>query len=207
VPFGNGITVSRVGGHAVVMSAPDADPIRKDVFTQILNNSYLLDLHFVIHGNDVFYFVKNNTWRVADDLTQLQRLSNSVNTTVHENKAEDQKGSGHQVDVRIHIQQYILNIRYGTVAERERHRVLRHAKKHAIGQRWSLERELLATGRETAITWTESEKEQLLNTGSVPGLKGDYYHDPSAYPALADDPSNIIFHKQNKLKPSQHEST
>jgi hypothetical protein len=97
VPFGNGISVSRVGGHAFVHSTADADPIRKDVFTQILNNSYLLDLHFVIHGNDVFYLVKDNTWRVADDLTQLQRLSTSVNTTVHETKADDQKGSGHQV--------------------------------------------------------------------------------------------------------------
>lgn len=97
VPFGNGITVSRVNGHAIVQSIHDADSIRKDVFTTILNNSYLLDLHLVIHGNDVFYFVKDNTWRVADDLTQLQRLSTSVNTTVHETKSEDAKGGGHQV--------------------------------------------------------------------------------------------------------------
>ncbi|XP_054167929.1 teneurin-m-like [Oppia nitens] len=208
VPFGHGISISRVSGHAVVHSTSDADPIRKDVFTQILNNSYLLNVHFVIHGNDVFYFVKNNTWRVADDLTQLQRLSNHVNQTVHESKTEDQKGSGHQVDVRIHIQNYILNIRYGTTPDRERHRVLRHAKKHAIGQRWAQERELLANNRDssTVSKWSEAEKELLLTTGLVPGVKGDYNHDPSVYPELADDPSNIVFHKPNKLKPIPNES-
>lgn len=96
VPFGHGITVSRVNDRAIVQSIPESDPIRRDVFTTILNNSYLLNLHLVMHGNDVFYFVKDNAWRVADDLTQLQRLGNAVNTTVHENKAEESRNNGHQ---------------------------------------------------------------------------------------------------------------
>lgn len=85
--------------------------------------------------------------------------------------------------------------------------MLRHAKKHAIGQRWAQERELLANIRENTNKWSESEKELLLSTGSVPGLRADYYHDPGVYPGLADDPSNVIFHKQNKLKSPQLEST
>lgn len=108
VPFGNGIIVSRVNNRAIVQSIHDADPIRKDVFTTILNNSYLLDLHLVMHGNDVFYFVKDNTWRVADDLTQLQRLGTNVNTTVHENKADDPRTGGHQVHIYVLIYVYIF---------------------------------------------------------------------------------------------------
>ncbi|GIY23375.1 teneurin-m [Caerostris extrusa] len=162
VPFGSGITVSRIGERALVRArtkriiSVEMSTLR---FSTIL---FLLDLHLVMHGQDVFYFVKDKTWRVADDLNQLQRLGTAINTTVHESKPEDMKTDTH-VDVRVHSEHAILNIRYGTNPHKERQRLLRHAK-------------------------------SML---SVPGYRGDYYHDIELYPELADDPANVVFQKIN----------
>nr|XP_015923788.2 teneurin-m-like [Parasteatoda tepidariorum] len=197
VPFGAGITVSRIGDRALVRTSNEADNISKDVFTSVFNNSFLLDLHLVMHGQDVFYFVKDRTWRVADDLNQLQRLGTAINTTVHEPKPEDIKTDNH-VDVRVHSEHAILNIRYGTTPHKERQRLLRHAKKHAVGQRWAQERQIILTSQRGSQKWSEKEKEHILTTSSVPGYRGDYYHDVELYPELADDPANIVFHKSNQ---------
>ncbi|XP_064481434.1 teneurin-m-like isoform X2 [Ornithodoros turicata] len=193
VPFGRGITVSRVGGRAVIRSVDKSDPIQRDVYTSVFNNSYLLSLHLVMHGQDVFYFVKDSTWRFHEDITQLQRLGTSINTTVHQSKADD----GAQIsDVRIHTPHAILNIRYGTVPEREKLRLLWHAKKHAVSQRWAQERQVLLTDQHgSSLGWSEKDKEHIIRTGSAPGYRGDYYHDVDSFPELSDDPSNIVFHK------------
>lgn len=205
VPFGKGITVSSIGGRAVVRASARAEIIRKDVFSAVFNNCHILDLHLTFHDQDVFYLVKDNTWRVGDDLNQLQRLGNSaVNTTVHESKQEEgdvqgPQGSGHQhqVDVRIHSHHAILNIRYGTTPDRERQRLLRHAKRQAVSHRWSQERDIISSNQRGPLRWTEREKEQILSTGYANGFRGEYFHDVTLYPELADDPSNIVFHKNN----------
>ncbi|XP_023229639.1 teneurin-m-like isoform X2 [Centruroides sculpturatus] len=198
VPFGAGITVSRLGNRAIVRSSNEAEIIRRDVFTSVFNNSYILDLHLVMHGQDVFYFVKDSTWRVNDDLNQLQRLGTAINTTVHESKVEDQR-SGHQhVDIRVHADHSILNIRYGSTLQKERQRLLRHAKKHAVGQRWAQEREMILTNQRGSREWTEKEKEHILSSSSVPGYRSDYYHSVELYPELADDPANVLFHKSSQ---------
>ncbi|XP_042895037.2 teneurin-m isoform X2 [Parasteatoda tepidariorum] len=204
VPFGKGITVSNVNGRAVVRASARAEIIRKDVFSAVFNNCHILDLHLSFHGQDVFYLVKDNTRRVGDDLNQLQRLGNSaVNTTVHESKLEEGEGHAasnqqHQVDVRIHSNHAILNIRYGTTAEKERQRLLRHAKRQAVSQRWSQERDIISSNQRGPLKWTEREKEQILSTGFANGYRGEYYHDVNLYPELADDPSNVVFHKNNE---------
>lgn len=209
VPFGKGITVSNVNGRAVVRASARAEIIRKDVFSAVFNNCHILDLHLTFHGLDVFYLVKDNTRRVGDDLNQLQRLGNSaVNTTVHESKqdeadgrppatAQQQQQPQHQVDVRIHSHHAILNIRYGTSAEKERQRLLRHAKRQAVSQRWSQERDIISSNQRGPLKWTEREKEQILSTGFATGYRGEYFHDVDLYPELADDPSNIVFHKNS----------
>ncbi|CAL1263020.1 unnamed protein product [Larinioides sclopetarius] len=203
VPFGKGITVSNINGRAVVRASARAEIIRKDVFSAVFNNCHILDLHLTFHGLDVFYLVKDNTRRVGDDLNQLQRLGNSaVNTTVHESKQEEIDGlppsnQPHQVDVRIHSHHAILNIRYGTSPEKERQRLLRHAKRQAVSKRWSQERDIISSNQRGPLKWSEKEKEQILSTGQASGYRGEYYHDVSLYPELADDPSNIYFHKNN----------
>ncbi|XP_076321684.1 teneurin-a-like isoform X3 [Tachypleus tridentatus] len=196
VPFGKGIILSRVNGKAIVRSVKEADSIRRNVFTSVFNGSYLLDLHLFMHSMDVFYFVKDSTWRVSEDLNQLQRLGTSINTTVYDGKTEGGKGT--HADIRIHTQHAIINIRYGTTPSKERRRLLRHAKKHAVGQRWAHERDMIMLNQEGAQRWTEKEKEHIVNSGSVPGYRGDYFHDVEMYPELADDPSNIVFHESKE---------
>lgn len=198
VPFGRGITVSRMAGRAVIRTVDKADPIQGDVHTSVFNNSLLLDLHLVMHGQDVFYFVKDSTWRFHEDITQLQRLGTAINTTVHQSKTDE----GAQVsDVRIHTAHAILNIRYGTAPHRERLRLLWHARKHAVSQRWAQERQVLLTDQHGgALGWTDKDKEHILRTGSVPGYRGDYYHDVDSFPELADDPSNIVFRKVTRKR-------
>ncbi|XP_022235993.1 teneurin-a-like [Limulus polyphemus] len=192
VPFGRGIILSRIHGKAIVRSVKEADPIRRNVFTSVFNGSYLLDLHLFMHNMDVFYFVKDSTWRVSDDLNQLQRLGTSINTTVFDGKTE-----GSHADIRVHTQHAIINIRYGTTPSKERRRLLRHAKKHAVGQRWAQERDMITVNQESSQRWTEKEKEHIVNSGSVPGYRGDYFHDVELYPELAEDPSNIRFYEQS----------
>ncbi|XP_054706781.1 teneurin-m-like [Uloborus diversus] len=205
VPFGKGITVSSVNGRAVVRASARAEIIRKDVFSAVFNNCHILDLHLTFHGQDVFYLVKDSTYRVGDDLNQLQRLgSSAVNTSVHESKQEEgevaKQGPGHQhqVDVRIHSHHAILNIRYGTTPDKERQRLLRHAKRQAVSHRWSQERDIISSNQRGPLKWTEREKEQILSSGYASGYSGEYFHEVSSYPELADDPSNIVFHKNER---------
>lgn len=185
-PFGRGLSVSRVDGRAVVRSAERADPIRRDVFVSVFNNSHLVDLHPVLQGNDAFYFVKDSAWRFHEDVTQLQRLGAAVNTTVHQ---------GDVSDVRIHTTHAVLNLRYGSPPDRERQRILWHAKKHALSQRWAHERQLLLADAHGAASWSDQDKEHILRAGSAPGYRADYFHPVDAYPELADDPSNLVFRK------------
>ncbi|XP_074593790.1 teneurin-m-like isoform X2 [Brevipalpus obovatus] len=206
-PFGHGITVSSIESRALVSSAPDADPIRRDVFTKVFNNSFILDLNYVLKGLDSFYFVKPDLWRVGEDHSQLQRLGNAINVTTHEIK--DDSGNkanhkGHQVDLRVHTRGALLNIRYGTTLEKERARVLRHVRKHTIAERWSREAAQIKNNNDNRHfhgdssyyfnhQWNETEKRILLTTGSIPGYHAEYYHPVDRYPQLADDPNNIIF--------------
>ncbi|RWS23020.1 Teneurin-3-like protein, partial [Leptotrombidium deliense] len=201
VPFGYGVTLSRIDDRAVVYAAPDADSIRKDVFTKVFNNSYLLDLRLILTGKDNFYFVKEELWKQPQDLTQLKRLA-FVNVTVHEIKPET-GDSKHEIDVRIHVKGAILHIRYGSNLRREKNRILGHAKKHAVNERWAKERDLTLSNvlsdshSSYGQTWTEAEKELILSTGSVPGYRGSYYHNVESYPQLAEDQSNIVFKKHH----------
>ncbi|XP_015786366.1 teneurin-m-like isoform X2 [Tetranychus urticae] len=212
-PFGYGITLSSIDGKVMIMSSPDADPIRRDVFTKVFNNSHLLDIHLIFKGSDAFYFVKPNLWKAREDQIQLQRLGNSINVTTNDS-IKDHDGDSkaghknHQADIRIHVKGAILNIRYGTTVERERNRVLRHAKKHAVNERWSKEADLTRNNRliegdsvsPLHHSWNDTEKELLLSTGSVAGYRGEYYHPINKYPQLADDPSNIYFtNRPNKV--------
>ncbi|XP_040067621.1 teneurin-a-like [Ixodes scapularis] len=115
-------------------------------------------------------------------------------------RAPEQDGRG-SPDVTIHTAHAILNIRYGTAPHRERLRLLWHAKKHAVSQRWAQERQVLLTDQHGgALGWTDKDKEHILRTGSVPGYREDYYHNVDSFPELADDPSNIVFRKVTRKR-------
>jgi hypothetical protein len=75
-------------GRAVINSVPAANPIYHDVFTSVFNQSYLMPFTLFHKGQqDVFFFVKEGTWRALEECGQLKRLGGDVNTTFHEREA------------------------------------------------------------------------------------------------------------------------
>lgn len=94
----------------------------------------------------------------------------------------------------------MLNVRYGTTIEREKQRLLHHAKVNAMRRAWHCERELIKNGLPTANDWTSQESEELVKMGYVSGYDGEYSIDVQQYPELSDDPSNIRFVKPGAIK-------
>lgn len=82
--FGEGVLVSRVGSRASVSIVEGVNSVVQDVVTSVFNNSHFLDLHFSLHDQDVFYFVKDNPLKLRDDLEELRRLGGMFNVSTHE---------------------------------------------------------------------------------------------------------------------------
>lgn len=167
--FGRGILVSQTeSGQAIVSSVPAANAIYRDVYTSVFNRSYLLPFTFVVHSaqQDAFYFVKEETWKANDDkgtifirilyavlpkfkfavVGQLKRLQGQVNTTFHEIARENGSGNNY-FDVKIHGSNVVINLRYGTTVEKEKQRLLHHAKLSVIRKAWHKEKECYKNGK------------------------------------------------------------
>lgn len=203
-PFGKGILVSRTtDGQAIVSSVPGANAIYKDVYTSVFNRSYLLPFTFVVHSaqQDAFYFIKEETWRAAEDKAQLKRLQGQVNTTFHEIAKENGSGNNY-FDVKIHGLSAIVNLRYGTTAEKEKQRLLHHAKLSAVRKAWHREKEALRNGFSGSVEWSTVEIDEILKLGYASNFDGDYVHNVQQYPELAEDPFNIRFVKK-QTEPSK----
>ncbi|XP_033216143.1 teneurin-a [Belonocnema kinseyi] len=196
-PFGKGILVSRTADdQAVVSSVSTANTIYKDVFTTVFNESYFLPFTFVVHSaqQDAFYFVKEDTWKSTEDRGQLKRLGGQVNTTFHQ--SSNGSGSSTLVDVKIHGASYVINLRYGTTAEKEKQRLLHHAKATAVRKAWHREREALKANTPTMIEWSAPEQDEIVKVGLASNYEGDYVHDAQIYPELSEDPYNVRFTKK-----------
>ncbi|XP_068081732.1 teneurin-a [Anabrus simplex] len=202
-PFGRGIVVSRThDGRAVVSSVPAANAIYRDVFTSVFNQSYMLPFTFLMHNaqQDAFFFVKEDTWRAGEDRGQLKRLGGQVNTTFHEKEAgssETSGGTGKVVDLKIHGASAVVNLRYGTTPDKEKQRLLHHAKGQAVRKAWHREREALRNSFAGAVDWSATEMEEILKVGYASSYDGEYVHDVQRYPELAEDPFNIRFVKKS----------
>lgn len=197
-PFGKGILVSRTSeGRAIVSSVPAANAIYRDVYTSVFNRTFLLPFTFIVHSaqQDAFYFVKEETWKANDDRAQLKRLQGQVNTTFHEIAKENGSGNNYY-DVKIHGVNAVINLRYGTTMEKERQRLLHHAKLSAVRKAWHKEKESLKNGFSGSVEWSTSEAEEIMKVGYASNYEGDYIHDVVQYTELADDPYNIRFTKK-----------
>lgn len=221
-PFGKGIVVSRTAtGQAIVSSVPAANAIYKDVYTSVFNRSNLLPFTFIVHNSqqDAFFFVKEDSWRASEDRQQLKRLQGQVNTTFHEIARENGSGNNY-LDVKIHGVHAVINLRYGTTVEKEKQRLMHHAKLQAVRKAWHREKEALRAGLTTTTDWTQPEIDEILKQGYLNLYEGEYIHDVVVYPELAEDPYNIRFvkkktnqirrrrrrsllHHSNKLKPQK----
>ncbi|XP_021940923.1 teneurin-m isoform X3 [Zootermopsis nevadensis] len=197
--FGEGVLISQVAGRAMVSVVEGVNGVVQDVVTSVFNNSYFLDLHFSLHDQDVFYFVKDNVLKIRDDQEELRRLGGMFNISAHETASEHGVAGGTK-ELRLHNPDAAVFIRYGADPEQERHRILKHAHKRAVERAWELERQLVAAGFRGRGDWTEEEKEELILHGDVDGYEGVDIHSIHRYPQLADDPGNVAFRRDTKRK-------
>ncbi|XP_034946583.1 teneurin-m isoform X3 [Chelonus insularis] len=195
--FGEGILVSRVGGRALVSVVDGVNNVVQDVVTSVFNNSYFLPLHFSVHDQDVFYFVKDNALKMRDDMEELKRLGGMFNVSTHETT---EHGSGTWKELRLHNPDAAVVIKYGADPEQERHRILKHAHKRAVERAWEIEKQLVMSGFQGRGDWSKEEKDQLLSRGTVDGYEGVDIHSVHRYPQLADDPGNVAFTRDTKRK-------
>ena len=211
-PFGRGILVSRTpDSRAVISSVPAANPIYRDVFTSVFNQSYLLPFTLFHNGQqDVFFFVKEDTWRALEDRGQLKRLGGDINTTFHEREAasgETPVGTGGKVaDLKLHGAGAVVNLRYGTTPEREKQRLLHHAKIIAVRKAWHREKEALKNGFAGSVDWSPTEMDEIQRVGYASSYDGEYVHDVRKYPELAEDPFNIRFVKKSAISATTQDS-
>lgn len=197
-PFGKGIVITRtLEGQAIVSSVSAANAIYRDVYTSVFNRTKLLPFSFTVHNGqqDAFYFVKEDSWRSSEDKQQLKRLQGQVNTTFHDVNKENSSGNNY-LDVKIHGPHAIINLRYGTTVEKEKQRLMHHAKLQAARKAWTREKELIRTGLTTSVEWVPSEIEEILKQGYSNLYDCEYIHDVSTYPELAEDAYNIRFVKK-----------
>uniref|UniRef100_A0A182V2R3 Teneurin-2 n=1 Tax=Anopheles merus TaxID=30066 RepID=A0A182V2R3_ANOME len=195
--FGEGVLISRIDGRALVSVVDGSNSVVQDVVSSVFNNSHFLDLHFSIHDQDVFYFVKDNVMKLRDDTEELRRLGGMFNISAHE---INDHGGANGKELRLHGPDAVVIIKYGVDPEQERHRILKHAHKRAVERAWELEKQLVAAGFQGRGDWTEEEKEELISHGDVDGWIGVDIHSIHKYPQLADDPGNVAFQRDSKRK-------
>ncbi|XP_014486538.1 PREDICTED: teneurin-m isoform X2 [Dinoponera quadriceps] len=195
--FGEGILVSRVDGRALVSVVDGVNSVVQDVVTSVFNNSYFLPLHFSVHDQDVFYFVKDNALKIRDDMEELHRLGGMFNVSTHETT---EHGAGTWKELRLHNPDAAVVIKYGADPEQERHRILKHAHKRAVERAWEIEKQLVMAGFQGRGDWSKEEKDELISRGTVDGYEGVDIHSVHRYPQLADDPGNVAFTRDAKRK-------
>jgi teneurin len=198
-PFGKGIIVTRtLEGQAIVASVPAANAIYRDVYTSVFNRTLLMPFTYIVHNSlhDVFHFIKEDSWRSNEDRQQLKRLQGQVNTTFHDVASKDNASGSNYLDVKIHGSHAIINLRYGTTVEKERTRLMHHAKLQAVRKAWAKEKELLADGLLTSTEWNQMDVDEILKQGYSNFYDCQYIHDVNTYPELAEDPYNIKFVKK-----------
>jgi teneurin len=106
-----------------------SNSVIQDVVSSVFNNSFFLDLHFNIHNQDVFYFVKDNIMKLRDDTDELRRLGGMFNVTTHD---INEHGNENGKELRLHGTDAIIIIKYGVDPALERRRILKHSHKRAV---------------------------------------------------------------------------
>ncbi|XP_022239152.1 teneurin-m-like isoform X2 [Limulus polyphemus] len=198
--LGDGILLSNQNGRAIVRIVSGTPAVLRDVVSSVFNDTFMLDFHFSHEGYDSFYFVQPDLRRAQKDWDQLQRLDSMFNVTIHAVKEDEKFPGSSKMDIKLQGTYVILNIRYGSILEKEKERLLLDAKRRAVEEAWQHEVALAQSGRRGSKDWNKTEKESLLSTGAVPWYHGVDFHDIDRYPLLADDPTNVLFQKKSSRK-------
>lgn len=195
--LGRGILVSRSSdGRAIVSSTSLADPVIRDVFTNVFNNSRWLNLTLPGHGHgqDTFHFFKrgdNVRIKVAEDMAALRRLGPNVNLTMHDTPDTGAK------EIKIATGHGNFVVIYGTDLAAETELLWRHSIKLAGRRAWHREQVLARRGGINTFPLTPTELEQLSRDGHVPTYRPELQQSLWSYPLLADDPTVMRFRKRN----------
>ena len=193
--FGEGVFLSAVDGKVVVEVLDSASEKLGLLATTLLNNSEVVNLHFSIHGRDAHYFTKSQLSQAVEDVRELELRTEDtiegVNVTVH--RYHETSEIMKYVDIRLHSNHTVLNLRYGTTVAHEYDRVLHHAKQRAIENAWKLEKHLVENGQESINNWSKQQKDELIRKGTVSNMEARYIRSASHHPELADDSKNIKF--------------
>ncbi|KAL8191222.1 UNVERIFIED_CONTAM: Teneurin-4 [Gekko kuhli] len=201
--IGKGVKFAMKDGRVAtdIISTANEDGRR---IAAILNNAhYLENLHFTIEGTDTHYFVKQGP--SDSDLSILgltggrRTLENGVNVTVSQINTVLSGRTRRYTDIQLQYGALCLNTRYGTTLDEEKTRVLELARQRAVAQAWAREQQRLRDGEEGTRSWTEGEKQQLLNTGRVQGYDGYFVISVEQYPELSDSANNIHFMRQSEM--------
>lgn len=197
--LGRGIVVSRTSdGRAVVSSTSLADPVIRDVFTSVFNNSHWLNLTLPshTHGQDTFHFFKQDgagpRVKVTEDMAALRRLGPNVNLTLHDHAPE----TGAK-EIKIATGHGIFVIVYGIDPSAETELLWRHSFKYAARRAWHREQILARRGGINSFPATPAEVEQLSRDGHLPSYRPELQQTLWNYPLLADDPTTMRFRKRN----------
>ncbi|XP_057365537.1 teneurin-a-like [Daphnia carinata] len=195
--LGRGILVSRSSdGRAIVSSTSLADPVIRDVFTNVFNNSRWLNLTLPGHGHgqDTFHFFKrgdNVRIKVAEDMAALRRLGPNVNLTMHDTPDTGAK------EIKIATGHGNFVVIYGTDLGAETELLWRHSVKLAARRAWHREQILARRGGINTFLMTQTEMEQLSRDGHLPTYRPELQQSLWSYPMLADDPTAMRFRKRN----------
>ena len=124
--------------------------------------------------------------------------SNKINLTVHESQFENSK----VMDVRVHLANSVINVRYGTDPVRDKTRLLRHVTRVMTRRAWAREQDVVSGAVPGAWSqkWRDREITQILSGAEVDGWDVQYRHSPIMYPELASDIINVEFIRTNKRR-------
>lgn len=189
--LGRGILLSRSSdGRTIVSATSLADPITRDVFTNVLNNSRWLNLTLPSHGQDTFHFFKRDVRKISEDMSTLRRLGPNINLTMHESDTGSK-------EVKISTGQGTLVLVYGADIKTETEQLWKHAFKLATRRAWHREQILARRGGINTFPFSSSEVDQLSREVHLPIYRPELQQSLWNYPLLADDPTTVRFRKRS----------
>ena len=189
------------------INAGTINEVPRGIFTAVLNDAAQLVNFQTVNknGQDVYFFTKQRIGQSTEDIRALHRLGPRVNLTTHDTQTDNTL----TMDVKVHLDNTVINIRYGTNPNAEKTRMLRRTFKMLTRRAWVREKELVmmqqklggsggSSGANSLIqltthSWDSSQRQQLLRKGVVEGFDVAFKRDVQKYPELANSLENIHF--------------
>lgn len=199
----------------VVGSQQQPDSGLTQLASVLLNSSRAVGIGYLLeNGRSVDYFVKKveKIERFSEDLRSAGldplvggELEAGVNITVvrHGQRRHHatHRHSGEHVDVHVRGPHSTIVVRYTEHildSSDMLNWVTSVAEERAVDTAWDIARQQMAINTDHRLSairyvWNSTQREQLLSTGRVSGVRMEYVRSPSLWPEFADDPANVRF--------------